>query len=61
MAIAQTPDAKKKKKPCDGLRWFKLKDVKMSKRCQNVKKMSNVKKSNTQTMEKVHKKNKFTQ
>ena len=36
------------------------KDVKMSKRCQNVKKMSNVKKSNTQTMEEVHKKNKFT-
>ena len=28
----------------------------MSKRCQNVKKMSNVKKSNTQTMEEVHKK-----
>ena len=53
----------KKKWPCDGLRWFKLKkmskcqkDVKMSKRCQNVKKMSNVKKSNTQTMEEVHKK-----
>ena len=49
-----------------------IKDVKMSKRCQNVKKMSkcqkdvkcqkmsNVKKSNTQTMEEVHKKNKFT-
>ena len=44
----------KKKKPCDGLRWFKLKemsncqkDVKLSKRCQIVKKMSNVKKSNT--------------
>ena len=34
------------------------KDVKMSKRCQNVKKMSNVKKSNTQTMEEVHKKKK---
>ena len=32
------------------------KDVKMSTRCQNVKKMSNVKKSNTQTMEEVHKK-----
>ena len=32
----------------------------MSKRCENVKKMSNVKKSNTQTMEEVHKKNKFT-
>ena len=30
------------------------------KRCQFVKKMSNVKKSNTQTMEEVHKKNKFT-
>ena len=58
--------------PCDGPRWFKLKkmskcqkDVKMSKRCQNVKKMSkcqkmsNVKKSNT-PMEEVHKKNKFT-
>ena len=36
-----------KKWPCDGPRWFKLKkmskcqkDVKMSKRCQNVKKMS---------------------
>ena len=28
----------------------------MSKRCQVVKKMSNVKKSNTQTMEEVHKK-----
>ena len=28
----------------------------MSKRCQHVKKMSNVKKSNTQTMEEVHKK-----
>ena len=41
--------------PCDGPRWFKLKkDVKMSKRCQNVKK------SNTQTMEEVHKKNKLT-
>ena len=36
------------------------KDVKMSKRCQNVKEMSNVKKSNTQTMEEVHKKNKLT-
>ena len=34
-------------------------DVKISKRCQNVKKMSNVKKSNTQTMEEVHKNNKF--
>ena len=32
------------------------KDVKMSKRCQNVKKVSNIKKSNTQTMEEVHKK-----
>ena len=52
--------------PCEGPRWFQLKrDVKMSKRCQNVKKMSkcqkdvkmsNVKKSNTQTMEEVHKK-----
>ena len=43
--------------PCDGPRWFKLKkDVKMSKRCQTVKKMSNVKKSNTQTMEEVHQK-----
>ena len=31
----------------------------MSKRCQNVKKMSNVKKSNTQTMEEVHKKKKI--
>ena len=30
-----------KKWPCDGLRWFKLKkDVKMSKRCQNVKEIS---------------------
>ena len=28
----------------------------MSKICQNVKKMSNVKKSNTETMEEVHKK-----
>ena len=36
------------------------KDVKLSKRCQVVKKMSKVKKSNTQTMEEVHKKNKFT-
>ena len=36
------------------------KDVKLSKRCQVVKKMSNVKKSNTWTMEVVHKKNKFT-
>ena len=33
------------------------KDVKLSKRCQVVKKMSNVKKSNTWTMEEVHKKN----
>ena len=33
-----------------------LKDVKLSKRCQVVKKMSNVKKSNTWTMEEVHKK-----
>ena len=33
-----------------------LKDVKMSKSCQIVKKMSNVKKSNTQTLEEVHKK-----
>ena len=32
------------------------KDVKLSKRCQAVKKMSNVKKSNTWTMEEVHKK-----
>ena len=32
------------------------KDVKLSKRCQVVKKMSNVKKSNTWTMEEVHKK-----
>ena len=32
------------------------KDVKLSKRCQVVKKMSNVKKSNTCTMEEVHKK-----
>ena len=30
----------------------------MSERCQNVKKMSNVKKTNTQTMEEVHKKKK---
>ena len=37
------------------------KAVKLSKRCQVVKKMSNVKKSNTQTMEEVHKKKKFTQ
>ena len=37
------------------------KAVKLSKRCQVVKKMSNVRKSNTQTMEEVHKKNKFTQ
>ena len=42
------------------LRWFKLnvskyqKDVKLSKRCQVVKKMLNVKKSNMQTMEEVH-------
>ena len=36
------------------------KDVKLSKRCKVVKKMSNVKKSNTQTMEEVHKKNKLT-
>ena len=36
------------------------KDVKLSKRCQVVKKMSNVKKSNTLTMEEVHKKNKLT-
>ena len=35
-------------------------DVKLSKRCQVVKKMSNVKKSNTWTMEEVHKKNKLT-
>ena len=34
--------------------------VKLSKRYQVVKKMSNVKKSNIQTMEEVHKKNKFT-
>ena len=34
------------------------KDVKLSKRCQVVKKMSNVKKSNTWTMEEVHKKKK---
>ena len=33
------------------------KDVKMSKRCQNVKKMS---KSKTHRLEEVHKKNKFT-
>ena len=32
------------------------KDVKLSKRCQVVKKMSNLKKSNTWTMEEVHKK-----
>ena len=32
------------------------KDVKLSKRCQVVKKMSNIKKSNTWTMEEVHKK-----
>ena len=32
------------------------KDVKLSKRCQVVKNMSNVKKSNTWTMEEVHKK-----
>ena len=32
------------------------KDVKLSERCQVVKKMSNVKKSNTLTMEEVHKK-----
>ena len=32
------------------------KDVKLSKRCQVVKKMSNVKKSDTWTMEEVHKK-----
>ena len=57
-----------KKWPCDGPRWFKLKKMskcqkgmKMSKRCQNVKKMSNIKKSNTQTMEEGQKKNKFTQ
>ena len=31
-------------------------DVKMLKRCQNVKNMSNVKKSNTQTMDKVDQK-----
>ena len=37
------------------------KDVKLSKRCQVVKKMSNVKKSNTYTMEEVHKKIKLTQ
>ena len=36
------------------------KHVKLSKGCQIVKKMSNVKKSNTQTMEEVHKKNKLT-
>ena len=36
------------------------KDVKLSKRCQVVKKMSNVKKSNTLTMEEVYKINKFT-
>ena len=36
------------------------KDVKLSQRCQVVKKMSNVKKSNTWTMEEVHKKNKLT-
>ena len=36
------------------------KDVKLSKRCQVVKKMSNVKKSNTWTMKEVHKKNKLT-
>ena len=36
------------------------KDVKLLKRCQVVKKISNVKKSNTLTMEEVHKKNKFT-
>ena len=36
------------------------KDVKLSKKCQVVKKMSNVKKSNTWTMEEVHKKNKLT-
>ena len=36
------------------------KDVKLSKRCQVAKKMSNVKKSNTWTMEEVHKKNKLT-
>ena len=51
---------KKKKIALCGLRWFKLnvskyqKDVKLSKRCQVVKKMSNVKKSNMQTMEEVH-------
>ena len=37
------------------------KDVKLSKRCHVVKKMSNVKKSNNYTMEEVHKKNKLTQ
>ena len=37
------------------------KDVKLSKRCQVVKKMSNVKKLNTWTMEEVHQKNKLTQ
>ena len=36
------------------------KDVKLSKRCHVVKKMSNIKKSNMQTMEEVHKKNKLT-
>ena len=40
------------------MRWFKFKKFKMFKK--DVKMMSNVKKSNTQTMEEVHKKNKFT-
>ena len=35
------------------------KDVKLSKRCEVVKKMSNVKKSNTWTMEEFHKKKKI--
>ena len=54
-----------KKKPCDGLRWFKFKNSPVMgqgdlslKKSQNVKKMSNVKKSNTHTME-VHKKKKI--
>ena len=53
-------DRPNKKIALCGLRWFKLnvskyqKDVKLSKRCQVVKKMSNVKKSNMQTMEEVH-------
>ena len=49
LPICPVADMSKKMSSCQ-------QDVKLSKRCQVVKKMSNVKKSNTWTMEEVHKK-----